>query len=60
MSLHIYQFPSIGDSFGTRRPFEDDDGWVEDSLYARRHDGLYESRLEATQREIREQQDQEQ
>lgn len=51
MSLHIYNFPNLDDTYGTRRPLEDDDAWVEGSLYSRRHDGLYESRLETMQRE---------
>jgi hypothetical protein len=52
MSLHIYNFPNIDDNYGTRRMMDDDEQeWQERSLYSRRHDGLYESRLETMQRE---------
>lgn len=50
---HIYKFPNLDDTYGTRRAFvdEDEQEWQERSLYARRHEGLYESRLETMQRE---------
>jgi hypothetical protein len=47
MSLHIYNFPSDYDMHGSRRydcdtNYEyDDQEWIENALYKRRHDGLY-------------------
>ena len=50
MGVAIYNVSE--DIYGSRRPFDtDDDSWVESSLYARRHDGLYKSRLEMMQEE---------
>jgi hypothetical protein len=34
--------------------FDDEQKWLENSLYSRRHDGLYESRLERMTREYQE------
>jgi len=56
-NMEVYPMPSFYDlSGGCRRTFDFDDEqrWVENSLYARRHDGLYESRLERMQREFEE------
>jgi hypothetical protein len=36
---------------------DDEQEWQERSLYSRRHDGLYESRLETMQREWMEEND---
>jgi hypothetical protein len=55
--MEVYPMPSFYDlSGGCRRVFDFDDEqrWTENSLYARRHDGLYESRLERMQREFEE------
>ena len=52
MALNIYNFPNIDDTYGSRRVMDDDDqDWQERSLYSRRHDGLYKSRLEQMQEE---------
>jgi hypothetical protein len=48
MSLQTYRMPEFGSN---RVMMEDEDGWREDAMYARRHEGLYESRLERMQRE---------
>jgi hypothetical protein len=51
--MHIYSLPSQSDITGVRRPFDGDDeqDWQEKSLYSRRHDGLFKSRLEQMQEE---------
>jgi hypothetical protein len=51
--MHFYSFPSQSDITGIRRPFDGDDeqDWQEKSLYSRRHDGLFKSRLEQMQEE---------
>lgn len=51
--MHIYSLPSESDITGIRRPFDNDDEqvWQEKSLYSRRHDGLFVSRLEQEQQE---------
>ena len=48
--------PTQADMTGVHRPFfnEDDQDWMENQLYSRRHEGLYESRLERMQREWQE------
>jgi hypothetical protein len=53
VAMTIYSYPAESDITGIRRPFDRDDeqNWQEETLYARRHDGLYESRLETMQRE---------
>jgi hypothetical protein len=40
--------------FRSHFDFDDEQRWAENSLYARRHDGLYESRLERFTREAQE------
>ena len=52
-AMHIYPFPADSDITGIRRPFDGDNeqDWQEKSLYARRHDGLFKSRLEELQEE---------
>jgi hypothetical protein len=54
--MHIYNFPSFDDNYGTRRIMDDYDEqeFQERNLYSRRHEGLYESRLERMQREFEE------
>ena len=55
MPLHTYSYPNFDEILGTRRVMEDDEQeWQEKSLYSRRHEGLYESRLEKMQREWQE------
>ena len=51
--MHIYPFPADSDITGIRRPFDEDDdqAWQERRLYARRHEGLFKSRLEQMQEE---------
>jgi hypothetical protein len=51
--IETYSFPSNSDITGIRRPFDGDDeqDWQEKSLYSRRHDGLFKSRLEQMQEE---------
>jgi hypothetical protein len=51
--MHIYPLPSQADITGIHRPFfsDDDQDWQEKSLYSRRHDGLFKSRLEQEQEE---------
>jgi len=58
MSLHTYKMPQLDDIYGSRRMMdEDDQDWQERGMYSRRHDGLYESRLERMQREFQEEQE---
>ena len=47
--MHFYNISS--DINGSRLTIEDENDWQEKSLYARRHDGLYKSRLEQMQEE---------
>jgi hypothetical protein len=55
MGIPIYKMPQLDDIYGTRRMMDDDEqDWQEKGLYSRRHDGLYESRLERMQREWQE------
>jgi hypothetical protein len=58
---HIYSFPNHRDITGIYRPFDHDDEqrWQENSLYSRRHDGLYKSRLEIMMEELSEENDSE-
>ena len=51
MSIPIYKMPNFDNS--RSRPFDDYDEqeFQEKSLYARRHEGLYESRLESMTRQ---------
>jgi hypothetical protein len=51
--MHIYSLPSQADITGIRNHFDGDDEqvWQERSLYSRRHDGLFKSRLEQEQEE---------
>lgn len=53
VAMTIYSYPAESDITGIRRPFDRDDeqNWQEETLYARRHDGLYKSRLEELQEE---------
>jgi hypothetical protein len=53
MPIDTYNFPSEYDLRGSRRydcdsTYEyDEQEWIEDALYKRRHEGLYESDLES-------------
>jgi hypothetical protein len=51
--MHIYPFPAISDITGKRNHFDYDDeqGWQEETLYSRRHDGMFVSRLDQMQHE---------
>lgn len=52
----------MADITGIRRPFDGDDEqmWQEKSLYSKRHDGLFKSRLEEMQEEWLASQDEDQ
>jgi hypothetical protein len=47
--MHSYDISS--DINGSRLTLEDENDWQEKSIYDRRHDGLYKSRLEQMQEE---------
>lgn len=58
MAIPIHSFPSDYDMFGSRRHTWEDGSidfdeqvWQENSLYKRRHDGLYLSKFEREQDE---------
>lgn len=57
MPIPIYNFPSDYDMHGSRRydcdtnyEYEDQE-WIENALYSRRHDGLYLSETEQMDQE---------
>jgi hypothetical protein len=52
--MHIYSLPCQSDITGIHKPFfsDDEQDWMEKSLYSRRHDGLYKSRLEQFQEDL--------
>ena len=58
MPIPIHSFPSDYDMFGSRRHTWEDNSidfdeqtWQENSLYKRRHDGLYSSQFEREKEE---------
>lgn len=58
--MHIYSLPAESDITGIRNYFDYDDEqmWQEKSLYSKRHEGKFVSRLEQMQDEwLREQED---
>jgi hypothetical protein len=61
MAIQVHSFPSTYDLYGSRNHFWndfnvdfDDQSWLEDSLYKRRHDGLYKSKFERENEESEE------
>jgi hypothetical protein len=61
MPIPVHSFPSDYDLHGSRNHFwndfrvdYDDQTWLEDTLYQRRHDNLYKSKFEREQEELKE------